>query len=41
MSVVQEQKEWKKGKRVYVQQPSCPTCKRVITSLLCTNDPKE
>jgi hypothetical protein len=41
MSVVQAQQEYKKGKPVYVQKRSCSTCKRVITSLLCTNDPKE
>jgi hypothetical protein len=41
MSVVQEKKEWKKGKPEYVQQPSCPTCKRILVSVLCTNDPKE
>jgi len=40
MSVVQAKKEWEKGKPVYVQMPSCPTCKRVLVSVLCTNDPK-
>jgi Domain of unknown function (DUF4150) len=38
MSVVRVNKEWKKGKPVYVEQKSCTTCKRVITSLLCTNE---
>lgn len=41
MSVVQQEKEYKKGQPVYTQKPSCPTCKRVLVSVLCTNDPKE
>jgi uncharacterized protein DUF4150 len=41
MRVVQEQKEKVKGKPVYAPKDSCSTCKRVLTSLMCTNDPKE
>jgi hypothetical protein len=41
MSVVQEEKEWERGKPVYVQKPSCRTCQRVLVSVLCTNPMKE
>lgn len=41
MRVVQEQKERVRGKPVYAPKDSCPTCKRVMTSLMCTNDPKQ
>jgi Domain of unknown function (DUF4150) len=37
LSVVQEAKEWERGAPVFVHQSSCPTCKRVLTSMMCEN----
>lgn len=39
MSVVQEQAEKRKHKAVYKHVTSCPTCRRVLTSVMCENAP--